>query len=222
MTSSDRDLLLVHAAFGAIAAAALAVPLPIATGWRVFALVAVYLVAMPVVARARGHATWWSLILFLWPMSVFMLLPDWFLSAVLGTLRFPDDGAPRLDTINLAMAGMWTVPLFLSTYAGHRAAQAVGSWAGPLVAGLVGVAILGGAELAAPTLGLWSPHGVREWSGVALYVVVPEWILAVTTYQTWQRTRSTSWLHRAHWGLLLALTYLGALCVSYLLIDGGG
>ena len=47
-------------------------------------------------------------------LSVFMVLPDWFLVAVLKTLRFPDDGAPRIGGetgVSVYMSMMWTLPL---------------------------------------------------------------------------------------------------------------
>lgn len=43
------------------------------------------------------------------------MLPDWVLADLVGTLRFPDLGGPRVDdVIPLAMAAMWVAPLFLS------------------------------------------------------------------------------------------------------------
>lgn len=120
---------------------------------------------------------WLSIVTFVWPLSVFMLFPDWFLSAVLGVLEFTDDGAPRVDTINLAMAGMWCIPLFVSTYVGHRAAARrqrrlqKKSAEGAFVAGVTGLVIFCSSEYLAPTLGLWHPievgfSGQQVWIGM--------------------------------------------------------
>jgi hypothetical protein len=66
-------------------------------------------------ARAYGRRDWLALWAFLVPVSVFQVLPDWLLAELVGTLRFPDIGGPRLDdAMTLVMAGMWVPPLFLT------------------------------------------------------------------------------------------------------------
>ena len=84
-----------HAVFAAVAVAVLLIPVP-ALGLRVLALVVIYNVALPVFARRTDDDVLWVTWVVLAPMSVLMVLPDWFLSAVLGTLRFPDTGAPYI------------------------------------------------------------------------------------------------------------------------------
>ena len=177
----DFDIAVFHAEFGIIALAGLAASHALRNGWIVFFLVLVYDVTLPAFALlrlAQRHALpsplvsslpkaetawqdrhlldkqWLSIVAFVWPLSAFMLFPDWFLSAVLGVLEFTDDGAPRIDTINLAMAGMWCIPLFVSTYIGHRAAGRLQSAQGAFVAGVTGLAIFCSSEYLAPTLGL--------------------------------------------------------------------
>lgn len=99
-----------HAVFAAVAVAVLLIPVP-ALGLRVLALVVIYNVALPVFARRTDDDVLWVTWVVLAPMSVLMVLPDWFLSAVLGTLRFPDTGAPYIGTMPLFMAGMWAIAL---------------------------------------------------------------------------------------------------------------
>lgn len=212
---TDLDLLVFYGIFAVLAAATLAAPLPVSTGWRAFALVVLHGTALPLLALARRHEDLTSLIAFIWPLSAFMLLPDWVLSTLLGTLSFPDDGAPRIDTMPLAMAGMWAIPLTVSTWMGHRAGRA-----GPLVAGGVGLGIFLGSELAAPWLGLWAPtDSVRTLWGVAPYVLPAEWILAVVTLRVWRRHGHEGVASRVHHAFLVALVYLGALAVGLLVVE---
>ena len=45
-------------------------------------------------------------------LSVFQIVPDWFLDRGLGTLHFPADGAYRVGgSVSVYMAGMWTIPV---------------------------------------------------------------------------------------------------------------
>ncbi len=211
---ADRDLLIAYAAFAALSAGVLLAPIGVASGWRVLALVLVHGVSLPALAVLRGHRELVQVIAFVWPLSLFLIFPDWVLSALLGTLVFPADGAPRVDTMPLAMAGMWAIPLTVSTWIGHRAGRM-----GPLAAGGVALAIFTASEAVAPLAGLWQPTGVTTIGGVALYVLPAEWILAVATFRTWARTRDEGWLGRAHHALLVALTYLGALGVGLLVVE---
>lgn len=216
MSRTDRDLLLFWVAFAGLCAVVLALPVELAQGWRVLVLVLVHGVALPVLALVRGHRDLLSIIAFVWPLSAFLLLPDWVLSALLGTLVFPDDGAPRVDTMPLAMAGMWAIPLTASTWVGHR----LGPQLGPLGAGVVALAIFVASEAVAPWVGLWAPtDDVTTWGGIALYVLPAEWILAVVTFRTWLRHGDEGVLSRVHHALLVALVYLGALAVGVLVLE---
>ncbi len=213
---ADRDLAVTWLAFAVLAGLVLAAPLDVPRGWRILGLVIVHGLALPILAIARGHRALASIIAFVWPLSAFLILPDWVLSGLLGTLVFPDDGAPRVDTMPLAMAGMWAIPLTASTWVGHR----LGPQLGPLGAGATALAIFLASEAAAPVVGLWAPTDrVTTWMGVALYVLPAEWILAVVTYRTWARTRDAGLIGRLHHALLVALVYLGALAVGLLLIE---
>ncbi len=209
----DRDLLAFYAPFAALAVLGLALPLGIPTGWRVFGLVLIHAVGLPVVAMTRGHDDLVSILRFIWPLSVCMLLPDWFLSAILGTLVFPADGAPRVDTMPLAMAFMWAIPLTVSTWVGFR-------WNSAWVAGFAGLAIFTSSEIFAPALGLWEPTDKATLvSGVAIYVLPAEWLLAYVTFDVWRRGRQDSLLRRTFDGFLVALMYLGALGVGFLVVE---
>jgi hypothetical protein len=149
------------------------------------------------------------------PVSVFQVLPDWVLSDLVGTLRFPDTGGPRVDdVIPLAMAGMWVAPLFLAVaLSGGRPAR---------TAALAAVIFLG-AELAAPGLGLWEPTGgTTRWAGVAIYVIAAEAALGWATAVAFGATRHTGWSRRLGAALAVSTFYLGALVLSHFLIDVAG
>ncbi|MEM1116845.1 MAG: hypothetical protein AAF845_13425 [Bacteroidota bacterium] len=230
MSRSARDAVAFHVAFAVVAVAVLFVPpgagpeavaasggVPL--GWRLLALVVLYNVALPLVGRARGHAEWASLWLAMALISVWQVVPDAFLVEVLGTLRFPDTGGPRLGGVPLAMAGMWTIPLWIAVFASRQVAGADVLRGALLAAAFAGV-ILVSSEATLWALPIWEAVGVRSLGPVALYVIVPEVVLGATAYLAYVLTRERPLILRMLAGSAVALIYLGGLAASYLVVDG--
>lgn len=160
----------------------------------------------------RPHPDLRSLAGFLTLVSVCQVLPDWVLADLVGTLRFPDQGGPRVDdVIPLAMAAMWVAPLFAAVaLAGSRPARAA------LLAGVV----FAGAELLAPTLGLWEPAGdTRRVLGVAVYVLPAEVALGWAAATAYLLVRERRLLVRAAAALAVSTFYLGALVLAHFVVD---
>ncbi|MFC5678855.1 DUF6989 domain-containing protein [Aeromicrobium endophyticum] len=207
-------LLLVHAGLLVAGGVALSLDRP-AQGWGVLAIVVAYVVALQLATRRSGRSDLAALAAFLVPVSVFQVLPDWVLSGLVGTLRFPDTGGLRVDdVIPLAMAGMWVAPLFVAlALAGGRPARAA----------VLSAVVFLGAEIAAPTLGLWEPAGdTTRWGGVAIYVVPAEAALGWATAVAFRATRASTAPTRVGAALAVSTFYLGALVLSHFLIDVAG
>lgn len=201
----------VHAGLFAGGAVALSLDPP-AQGWGVLVCVVGYVVALLAVCRSTGRTDLLSLAGFLVLVSIFQALPDWVLVDVVGTLRFPDRGGPRVDdVIPLAMAAMWVAPLFAAVaLAGGRSARAA----------LFSALIFLGAELLAPALGLWRPvGGTHRLLGVAVYVVPAEAALGWAAATAFARVRRSSLPPRVGAALAVSTFYLGALVLSHFVID---
>lgn len=210
-------LLAVHAGLFAGGAVALALDPP-AQGWGVLGVVAAYVVALLLTTRATARAAdtggvdLHALAGFLVLVSLFQVLPDWVLADVVGTLAFPDRGGPRLDdVIPLAMMLMWVAPLFIAlSLSGGSAARAA------LLAGLV----FAGAEVLAPTLGLWEPVGeTTRLLGVAVYVVPAEVALGWAAATAFALVRHRPLAVRAGAALAVSTFYLGALVLAHFVLD---
>ena len=204
----------VHAGLFAGGAVALSLDPP-AQGWGVLLCVVAYVVALLAVCRATGRADLLSLAGFVALVSVFQVLPDWVLADLVGTLRFPDTGGPRVDdVIPLAMAAMWVAPLFAAVArAGGRPGRA---------AVLAGVVFLG-AELLAPTFGLWEPVGdTHRVAGVAVYVLPAEVALGWATATAYRYAGESSLPARVGAALAVSTFYLGALVLAHFVVDVAG
>lgn len=204
-------LLLLHVALFAGGAVALSLDPP-AQGWGVLAVVVAYVAGLLATTRATGRADLAALAGFLALVSVFQVLPDWVLADLVGTLRFPDRGGPRIDdVIPVAMAFMWVAPLFMAL------ALADGS---PGRAALLAGAVFAGAEVLAPTLGLWEPTGdTARLAGVALYVVPAEVALGWASMTAFNAVRRRNLLTRVAAALAVSTFYLGALVLAHFVID---
>ena len=154
--------------FTAVLLVALAVPLgPV--GPRVAAAVlAFHLGWVAIGRRDRELADLWATLA---PVSVLFVLPDWFLSAGLGVLRFPADGFPDLGTVTGYMAGLWAVPFLASVTAGRWVAVRRGFARGALTASAVCLLLLVGGEAVAWRVPVWEAVGVRQLGHVALYLL---------------------------------------------------
>jgi len=214
LTRDVRAIVAVHAAFFAGSAVVALLDAP-AKGWFVLALAIIYNVALPLVARAVGRDDWYRLWLFLLPLSIFQVLPDWVLSELIGTLRFPDIGGPRLDdAITLAMAGMWAPPLFVAVSLARGRAS---------VAALIALGVFTVTELLAPTIGIWEPTGkATELAGIALYVLPAEAALGWATATAYAAAGERRAGERVLAALAVATFYLGALTLAYFLLDVAG
>jgi hypothetical protein len=204
----------VHAGLLVGGAVALSLDAP-AQGWGVFVCVVAYVAALLGVCRATGHTDLFALAGFLAFVSVFQVLPDWVLADLVGTLRFPDTGGPRVDdVIPLAMAAMWVAPLFAAVaLSGGR----------PWRAAVLSAVIFLGAELLAPTLGLWEPTGdTHRLLGVAVYVVPAEAALGWAAATAFARVRHRTVPARIGAALAVSTFYLGALVLAHFLIDVAG
>jgi hypothetical protein len=213
--SSDRSRWgAFHLVFAAVAVLVLLQPLA-PFGLRVLLLVVAYNAGVVVVALRANDAMvlrWWCVLA---PMSVVMVLPDWFLSAELGVLVFPDTGSPYIGTVPLFMAGMWVVALLPIMLVGHRVERAAGLPVALVVVVIAGLALFTAAEWLAPSLPLWHPQNVPTVAGVAPYVLLPEAGLTLATYLLVRNSQTRNGWATAAGVVAVPFLYLGMLASSY-------
>ena len=190
---------------------ALLLPAP-AKGWAVLAVSFGGCAGLVALTRAPARPAWSAALGVLIPISIFQIVPDWFLADALGTLRFPDTGGIRVgDAIPLAMCGMWALPLFLVVLLA-RDSVARGA--------LAAFVLFLGTELAAPTAALWEPAGeVTKVAGVALYVLPAEAVLGAATVLAVRATRDRPLGERVLAAAAVSTLYTGALALCWFFID---
>ncbi|MDZ4727831.1 MAG: hypothetical protein SH817_16860 [Leptospira sp.] len=189
-------------------------------GWKLFYLTIFYHITFVAVAKIFRFYAPFRIWKFLLPLSVLMVFPDWFLSSVLKVLVFPEDGFFKIGTVSGYMAGLWSIPLFILVYTGikleERSVSIIGTC---LWVGIFSLLIFGIAEAYSSSLGSWYAQNVKSFSGMAIYVLIPEIILGIVSYLAYQGFSGSPYIIQIGIGFLIMIQYLGNLSFFYLLIE---
>lgn len=210
-----RELVWLHVV---VAAVALVTVPTLSIGVAALVVVVAYGMGLLAVALVRRDAVllrlWW----FAATLSVWQVLPDQVLVEVVGSLRFPPDGAPDIGAVTLPMAGMWTIPTVLVVLTAEAARRRAGARAAIAAAGVTALVVFVGAESVIPRLGVWEPVDVPTIGTVAPYILLAEVVLGVVLWLAWRVDRDLRpWVTPLLTGLV-SLTYTGAAVASWLLL----
>lgn len=92
------------------------VPIDISLGAKQNIMVIAFYVSFITLSYIRKYKKWIDLIEYLLPVSIFFIIPDWFLSDKLGVLAFPIKSNINFGTVPSYLVGMWSISLFLLVY----------------------------------------------------------------------------------------------------------
>ncbi len=218
MTREEREALWFHLVFSVLCVPVLLVPGP-GVGVRLCILVLVYNIALPVTAKLRGHAEWAGIWLFALILSFFQVFPDWFLSAQLGVLVFPEDGFPKIGTVSGYMAGLWAIPIFIILYTASRIRARYTPAAGYAAAALLSLVIFGLSEQTVWMLPSWYAQNVHMIGHIAVYIIVPEIILGMSCVCAYELVRGRGHVAKVPAAFLVMLLYLGSAAWFYFVVE---
>lgn len=210
MNASTRDALWFHALFLAVAVPWLA----LSGGARAAPLLWLtlgYHLGLVLWGFVRGRSEWLFLWLFLLPLCVGQVLPDWALVRVVGVLTFPDPAQPRIGgDVPVYFLGLWMLVLFPLTLIGLGRRHPLLSLA-PLA-----LLVFAAVEWAARPLGLWAHEGVLAFHGIALYPLLPELLLTLAALWSYRAYGRAHPLSRIGIALAINVFYAGACLLSLL------
>lgn len=219
LNQNERDVLGLHLIFTAVCAAVLIAPVGIEPGIRMLFLVLLYNLAVPLYGAWKHHDDWINLWLFALILSMFQVFPDWFLSAQLDILVFPEDGLVKIGTVSAYMAGLWTIPIFLIVYTGKRIQSRYSRSAAYVSVALVSLVIFGGSEQTLWLLSSWYAKNVVMIGHVAVYIVIPEIILGLASFFCFEQIKERGHLVKIPCAFLVMQLYLGSACFFYFLVE---
>jgi len=215
-----RDFIIVHLIFIGLCLVVLLIPIPIAIGIKLFILVASYNLLILLVGLFRKYSEWVKLWVFVFLISLFQIWPDWFLSAQLNILVFPDDGLFKLGTVSGYMAGLWAIPLFLICFIGLKLQEKYSYCKTLIAVGLISLTIFGFSEQSMWMLQSWYPQNVTLiFDHLAVYIIIPEIILGLSTFYYFQKTKNKHYLMLIVVAFGIMLLYLGSVSFFYFLFE---
>jgi hypothetical protein len=214
-----RDLMTLHLLFGAVAAVLLFAPIQAAVGWRMLVIVVVYSTMIPFVGYLLGHTEWVKIWMFVMPLSIFQMIPDWFLSAQLEVLYFPSDGSPMIGTVPVYMAGLWAIPLFIIVYIGLRVQEERSVWETQAAVLISSFVLFVGAEATMWAIPAWYAQNVLTIGSVAAYIIIPELLLGSSAFIIYTMIRYYGHILKLFWSYIVMALYLGNACIFYFIVE---
>jgi len=217
MTKEQRDILFFHTGFAILVAFALVLPFA-SLGMRILLLVVIYNIALPIFTYLSGYPQVLNLWVFLAPLSLLMIFPDWFLAAKLNILVFPKTGSPFIGPVPLFMAGMWNIPLFIILYLGEQTEKSFNRTYALIAVAFLSLIVFVSSEAVMWTIPVWYAQNVTQVAHVALYVIIPEIVFGLSAYLAYRITETKNWQTRLLAVYMVEALYLGNLSLFYLLI----
>ena len=219
ISKNIQDFLIIHLVFAAICVSALVIPTSGYMGIKLFILVLIYNLIIPLFGYLRHHREWISIWLFVFILSLFQIWPDLFLSAELDILVFPEDGFIKIGTVSLYMAGLWAIPLFLILFTGLHFHESYSKLKIYFIIALLSLIIFGSAEQTIWMLQSWYAQNVTMIGHLAIYIIIPEIILGITTFYGYKQIQNKNQLFKIPVAFLIMLLYLGSATFFYFLIE---
>jgi hypothetical protein len=219
MNRSEKDAILIHSLFTLLCGVVLFVFSHIAIGHRLLFLVIVYNIAVPAWGILRKNKQWTSLWLFTFILSLFQVFPDWFLSAQLNVLVFPEDGCFKIGTVSGYMAGLWTIPLFIIIFVGEQVNKRLSAPAAYFSVAAASLLLFGGSEAFLWLLPSWYAQNVTMFGHIALYILIPEIILGMSAYACYLAIKEKPHGIKLPSAFMVMLLYLGSAAFFYFIIE---
>jgi hypothetical protein len=216
---SEKDAIIFHTLFTLLCGIAILAFSDIAIGHRLLFLVIVYNLAMPAWGVFRKDKDWTNLWLFAFILSMFQVFPDWFLSAQLNILVFPEDGCFKFGTVSGYMAGLWTIPLFIIIFIGERLNERSSQLAAYASVAAASVIIFGGSEATLWLLPSWYAQNVYMIGHIAVYILIPEIVLGTSAYGCYQLIKNRPLWFRIPAAFLVMQLYLGSAAFFYFFFE---
>ena len=215
----EKDALFIHLAFIISCILIILIPFGIEIGVKLFILVIIYNLLILTVGIWQKHKDCLSIWLFTFFISLFQIWPDWFLSAELKVLVFPEDGLFKIGTVSGYMAGLWVIPLFLIVFIGQQLQERYSRRVSYISVLAMSLVIFGLSEQLMWMLQSWYAQNVVMIGHIALYIIVPEIILGLSTYCFYELIKEKNHWYKIPFAFIVMILYLGSAVFFYFLIE---
>jgi hypothetical protein len=219
LSKIEKDAILAHLVFIISCIVVILVPFGIEIGIKLLILVIIYNILILTVGIWQKYKNWLSIWLFTLFISLFQIWPDWVLSAELDILVFPEDGLFKIGTVSGYMAGLWVIPLFVIIFFSQQLQERYSNRVSYISVILLSLLIFGLAEQLMWMLQSWYAQNVVMIGHIALYIIVPEIILGLGTYYSYELIKEKSHWYKVPLAVIVMILYLGSAVFFYFLIE---
>ena len=218
LTEMERDFIIVHIAFTILCGIVLYL-LWFPIGIKLFILVIMYNIMVPLVGIWRKYPDWLNIWLFSFILGMLQIWPDWFLSAQLNVLVFPEDGLFKIGTVSGYMLFLWVIPFFIILFIGYRVNEHVSERSTYLIVALISLLIFGISEMTMWTIGSWYAQNVTMVGHTAIYIIIPEVILGISAYWSYRMIQDKTVWVKFPTAFIIMLLYLGSVAFFYFFFE---
>ncbi len=217
ITREELDFVFIHSMFAILCLGVIILPFS-ENGIKILFLVGTYNVIIPVVGYLKDYSNWINIWLFSFILSLLQIFPDWFLSKELDVLVFPDDTVSKIGTVSVYMAGMWAIGIFLLIYSGMQIGSRYSNLITYSTIVISSLLIFGISEMTLWRLDAWKAQNVSTINHLALYIIIPEIILGLSSYWFFEIIKDKEHWKKFPTAFMVMLLYLGS-AVFFLLLD---
>ena len=218
LTEIERDALLIHIIFSIICAIVLSIScFPI--GIKLFILAIIYNIIVPLVGIWRKYTDWLNIWIFSIILSILQIWPDWFLSAQLEVLVFPEDGLFKIGTVSGYMLLLWAIPFFIILFIGKSLNERYSMNTTYIMISIISLLIFGISEMTIWMIGSWYAQNVAMIGHAAIYILIPEILLGILTYYGYSQIKNKNQLVKLPVAFIVMLLYLGSATFFYFLFE---
>jgi hypothetical protein len=215
----ERDTLILHILFTVLCALTLLAPIGATIGVRLFFLVIIYNLSLPILGVLKKHRDLTDLWLFAFILSIFQIWPDYFLSSRLEILFFPEDGLFKFGSVSGYMAGLWTIPVFFIVFIAQRIRIRFSENSAYWAAAITSLIVFGISEQTMWMLSSWRAQNVTLIGHMAVYIILPEIIFGLSAYWCYEKIKDSNHWVKVPAAFLIMLLYLGSAAYFYFLIE---
>ncbi len=217
---SERFFILFHVIFIIITLIVLLLPPELKIGIKLFILVLTYNIGALSIGLIAHDTLWLRIFIFSFFISVFQVFPDWFLSAELNVLMFPEDGLFKIGTVSGYMFGLWTIPLFIIIFVGVKSSESLSKMSAGVIVIFLTLLIFGTSEATIWMIGSWYPQNVATlFNHLAIYIIPAELILGISSYYTFMQIKTKKLHYFLSLSFIIMLLYLGSASFFYFSIE---
>ncbi len=217
-SKSDMSLLKMHIVFCLIAATTLSFPV-LTIGVKMLVIVISYNILLPLWSLINRESVWIDIWLFVLPLSIMQIFPDWFLADVLNSIVFEADPYIMIGDVPAYMGGLWAIPLFVITYLGLRAKEQNGAYASLILVSIISLILFVGAEATLWMLPAWNAQNVLTISHVALYIIIPEILLGLSTFLAYEIVQGRRIVLKVVLAFVVMILYIGNASLFYFILE---